>query len=276
MAPPLFVVDGHNVMYRAWFGFPARITSRDKIRDLTGVFGFLALVRKAHLLRAPDSEMLVVFDGENATATRTNADPDYKANRADADHSPIKSLPWIKQALDAVDIRWIELEDHEADDVIASATTHAVGRGRAVVCCSGDRDFYQMLDHPTVSILTPNRAEVAGADVHRRFGVLPRQWPDYRALTGDPADNIPGIRGVGPKTAAGLLADGWHLDDLKGSPRLRNTRAAAVTENWERLLVWRDLIRLQRNVALPPDLLTERMTPPLPLASKILDQIDLW
>ena len=73
-------------------------------------------------------------------------------------------------------------------------------------------------------------------------GVKPLQWPDYRALTGDPADDIPGIRGIGPKTAAALLADGIHLEQLRGSPRLDQPRCAATTACWDQLLTWRDLI----------------------------------
>ena len=94
---------------------------------------------------------------------------------------------------------------------IATLTPATVVAGRRVVCYSGDRDLYQLLDHRGVTILTPTRATLSAADIHRRCGVLPRQWPDYRALTGDPADNIPGIPGVGPKTAAALLADGGRL-----------------------------------------------------------------
>ncbi|MGI5213826.1 5'-3' exonuclease [Plantactinospora sp. CA-290183] len=270
------MVDGHHLLYRAWFGFAAgRIMSRDKTRDLTGVFGFLALARKAHRLRAPESEMIVVFDGENAAAARTDSDPTYKANRAAADHTPIKSLAAVKQALDAIGVRWVELGDHEGDDVIATAANVASGAGRPTVCFTGDRDMYQLLG-PTTTILTPVRAVVTASDVQDRYGVTPRQWPDYRALTGDPVDNIPGIRGIGPKTAAALLADGWHLDDLAGSTRLRNPRCGPVQAQWRQLLGWRDLIRLRRDVPLPEGLIANQATPPLPLPAQTLEQINLW
>ncbi|MFK3983066.1 5'-3' exonuclease H3TH domain-containing protein [Micromonospora sp. NPDC050397] len=271
----LFAVDGHHLLYRAWFGFPARIMSRDRTRDLTGVFGFLALARKAHHLHAPDSEMVVVFDGEFGTADRVRAEPTYKANRATADHTPIKSLPAVKQALSAACVRWAELDNHEGDDVLATAISAATRQGRPVICFSGDRDFYQLLDD-TVTILTPTRAELTGADVQRRFGVLPRQWPDYRALTGDPADNIPGIRGIGPKTAASLLSGGLHLEDLPASPRLDSPRCREVREQWDQVLAWRDIIRLRDDVALPADIVTGQPTPPLPRAAQILEHLDLW
>ncbi|WP_199489301.1 5'-3' exonuclease [Micromonospora craniellae] len=271
----LFLVDGHQLLYRAWFGFPARITSRDKTRDLTGVFGFLALMRKAHRLHAPDHELVVVFDGEHAAARRAAAVPGYKANRAGADHTPIASLPDVKRALDAAAVRWTEIDQMEADDVIATATTSAVHAGRSVVCYSSDRDFYQLLQ-PTVTVLTPRRTFITAADIHHRYCIHPCQWPDCRALTGDPADNIPGIRGIGPTTAANLLTDGWHLDQLPDSPRLRNPRCHPITHQWTQLLAWRDAIRLRTDIPLPDTLITGQPTAPLPRAAHLLDQLHLW
>ncbi|MFE2867709.1 hypothetical protein [Embleya sp. NPDC059259] len=110
---PLLLVDGHHLLYNAWFGFRARITSRESA-DLTGVFGTLALLHKADREHAPDHEVFVAFDGEHGSAARAETDPDYKANRADADHSPIASLPWVKTALDTIGVRWIEHDTAKA------------------------------------------------------------------------------------------------------------------------------------------------------------------
>lgn len=115
--PPLLIVDGHHLLYRAYYGFPARIHNRAKTRDLTGVFGFLALLRKAHLAHAGDHEIVVVFDGENGAASRTDADGAYKANRADADHSPIASLADVKHGLDG-----LSLDDLPASGRLTGAT----------------------------------------------------------------------------------------------------------------------------------------------------------
>ncbi|WP_194823111.1 hypothetical protein [Micromonospora sp. S-DT3-3-22] len=146
---------------------------------------------KAHRLHAPDHELVVVFDGEHAAARRATAVPGYKANRARADHTPITALPDVKRALDAAAVHWTETDEIEGDDIIATATTSAVQAGRSVVCYSSDRDFYQLL-RPAVTVLTPHRTVITAAEIHRRYRIHPRQWPDYRALTGDPADNIPG------------------------------------------------------------------------------------
>jgi DNA polymerase-1 len=273
---PLFLIDGHQLLYRAWFGFPARILSKDKTRDLTGVFGFLALARKAHLLHGEGHELIVVFDGENGSASRNATDPAYKANRVNADHTPIRSLAAVKNVLAVAGVAWIELDTEEADDVLATLAAHAASTRRPVTCFSGDRDLYQLLDHPDATVLTPNRTRITAAQIYQRFQVLPRQWPDYRALTGDPADNIPGIPGIGPKTAATLLADGWHLDDLPGSARIQNHRARTIVHHWDRLRGWRELIRLRTTVALPRDCLTGTPTACLPRAAQLLDAVGLW
>ena len=272
---PLLAVDGHHLLYRSWWGFSdRRITSRDRSRDLTGVFGFLAILRKTHLEMAADHEIVVVFDGENAAASRRDHDSSYKATRADADHTPIKSLRMVKDGLDAAGIAWLELDDHEGDDVLATLTHTARASNRAVTCYSGDRDLLQ-LAAATVTILTPARRRITAEDVHARHRVTPAQWPDYRALTGDPSDNIPGVRGIGPKIAADLLAGGIHLDDLRDSGRLRGTRGQAVTNSWPHVLTWRDLIRLDQHVSLN-DPSTGKPTPAMPRAATILEDLKLW
>jgi 5'-3' exonuclease len=272
---PLLAVDGHHLLYRSWWGFSdRRITSCDGSRDLTGVFGFLAILRKTHLEETPDHEIIVVFDGENAAASRQAQDADYKANRAEADHSPIQSLPMVKDGLDAAGITWIELDDHEGDDVIATLAHTAVADGRTVTCYSGDRDLFQLASED-VTILNPARRRITPDDVLTRHRVTPRQWPDFRALTGDASDNIPGVRGIGPKTAADLLADGLHLEQLQDSPRLNRPRCRAITETWDQVLTWRDMIQLDLHVPVPRGL-TATTTPTMPKAAALLEELHLW
>ena len=274
---PLLAIDGHHLLYRSWWGFSdRRILSRDRKRDLTGIFGFLAILRKTHLEVAADHEIVVAFDGENAAVGRQSIDAGYKANRADADHTAIKSLKPIKEALTATGVRWIELDDFEGDDVIATLTRHATSEGRAVTCYSGDKDLFQLLEHPAISLITPARRHLTSDDIITRYQVTPAQWPDYRALIGDASDNIPGVPGIGPKTAATLLADGFMLDHLPGSTRLQIPRCHVVTTYWERLLRWREMIRLNRNVPLPRDDVRPGPTLPMPRAAEILSSLDLW
>jgi 5'-3' exonuclease len=273
---PLLVVDGHHLLYRSWWGFSdRRITSRNKMRDLTGVFGFLAILRKTHLEEAPDHEIIVVFDGENAAAIRQTRDSGYKNNRAGVDHTAIKSLGMIKDGLDATGVRWIELDTCEGDDIVATIAHTAASAGRNVTCYSSDRDFYQLVNEH-ITLLTPARRRITPAEVSARHHITARQWPDYRALTGDSCDNIPGIRGIGPKTAATLLAGGIHLEQLRNSSRLDAPRCRTVTQHWGQLLTWHDMIRLNRTIPLPSGIGTGQTTPTMPRAAEILDQLGLW
>ncbi|RKS07034.1 DNA polymerase-1 [Nocardiopsis sp. Huas11] len=276
---PVLLVDGHHLLYRCYFGFPARITSRDRTRDLTGVFGFLALLRKAHMAHAADHQIVVVFDGEHGSAARTQADPAYKANRAEADHSPIQSLPDTKNGLDLVGVPWIEIDTAEGDDVIATLTAVASEADRPVLVMSGDKDLLQLLDRPRTRVLNTaaksDRQITTPADVLDRGGVLPRQWPDFRALTGDPADNITGVRGVGPATAARLLSGGIGLEEVFSSDRLSGAIGQRVLNCRQDLLRWRELIRLDHKVPLTPPTGTEP-TPELPPAARVLDGLRLW
>ncbi|MGP4112312.1 5'-3' exonuclease [Streptomyces sp. 4N509B] len=278
---PLLLIDGHHLLYRAWFGFPTRIHSRDGERDLTGVFGFAALLRKAHREHCPDHETLVVFDAEDGSAARRTTDPTYKANRTDADHTPIHSLPPIRRLLDHAGIRWLEHPGAEGDDVLATLATQAADAHRPTVVMSGDKDLFQLLDTPGLRLLNTqlaaDRRFLHAADVTARYSVTPAQWPDYRALTGDPADNIPGVPGIGPATARRLLADGRHLDALAHATLDGLARPLALLRtHWEAALRWRELIRLTRKLPLPNDLLTTTPTPVMSPAAALLEDLDLW
>jgi DNA polymerase I len=273
----LTCVDAHQLLFRAWYGFPARITSRDKERDLTGVFGFFALLRAG--LRdniSEPTEVLVVFDGEDGAAKRKAIDPGYKANRPEGTPPPIKSLADVKRGLDTCGIRWAEIEDEEADDAIATIAT--IAGSRPVTIMSGDKDYYQLLTR-RVSILNtarkPGQRTIGPADIEARYGITASQWCDFRALVGDPSDGLPGISGIGPKTAARLLAGGLALDDLPLSGRLAGRTGKAVLDGWEQLLVTRNLIRMNADIPLPNPP-TGRTSPQFPPAAAIVEELGLW
>lgn len=277
---PLLLVDGHNLLWGATFGFPAEVRSRDKTRNLTGLFAFFALLRVAvrDELPAPP-EIIVVFDGEHGSAGRRATDDSYKAQRPTdpAALAPLLFLPHVKRGLDAAGITWVELPHDEADDVIATLTT-TTPAGREVIVMSRDRDFYQLVTSQVRILNTRFRAGarlVDPAGVRDRHGVDPHQWPDYRALTGDPADNIPGVRGIGSGTAVKLLAGGLTLDDLPSSGRLDHGRGRAVTEQWEHALKWRSMIRLITDLDVPvrPN---GRISPAIPAPRDIVETLQLW
>lgn len=278
--PPLLLVDGHNLLWGAAFGFPAEIRSHDKTRLLTGLFGFFALLRVAirdDLSEPP--EVIVVFDGQHGGSDRKQIDPTYKAQRPtdEAALAPIRFLPAVQRGLTARGIAWIEIDHAEADDVIA-ALVHTTSDPRRVLLLSRDRDYYQLLTdrvHVLNTAMRCGHRHLTPAEVYIRHHVTPAQWPDYRALTGDPADNIPGVRGIGDKTAAALLAGGLTLDDLPTSGRLDIGRARAVREQYNLALTWHDMIRLNPDIALPLHP-TGHASEPLPRAADIVEELDLW
>lgn len=276
-AADLVLVDGHNLAWIAATGTPASVSSRDRSRDLTGVFMFFALLRKAIRENIPGApEVLVVFDGEQGSAGRKAIDPGYKANRTEETPLPVRSLPDIKRGLDSLGLPWTEIDAHEADDVIASAARHAEGRRRLVL--SRDRDFYQLLSDQ-VHVLNTSRPAghriITAEEVTRRFQVTPDQWCDRAALVGDVSDNIPGVRGVGTVTAARLLADCLHLEDLPGSGRLRGRTGEAILTSWRHVLTWRGIARAVDTIELPawP---TGRPTPEIPKAAEVIEALNLW
>ncbi|MGH3693470.1 MAG: 5'-3' exonuclease [Pseudonocardiaceae bacterium] len=278
---PLLLVDGHNLLWGATFGFPAPIYSRDKTRLLTGLFAFFALLRVAIRDDVPGGapEVIVVFDGEHGATTRKQAHEGYKASRPTDDQAlaPLLFLPDIKRGLDNRAIAWIELEYAEADDVVATLVA-ATPEPRTVIILSRDRDYYQLVTHRVQVLNTKFRAGrklVTPAEVYARHQVTPAQWTDFRALTGDSADDIPGVKGVGAKTATTLLAGGLTLEDLPASGRLATGRGRAVTEQFDLALKWRDMIRL--NVCLDlPRWPTGQASPPLFRPADIVEELGLW
>ncbi len=277
---PLLLVDGHNLLWGATFGFPAEIRSRDKTRLLTGLFGFFALLRVAIREDIPEPpEVIVVFDGQYGGTDRKQIDPAYKAQRPtdDAALAPIRFLPDVKRGLNHCGIAWIEIEHAEADDVIA-ALVHSTPPPRPILLMSRDRDYYQLVtDRVTVlnTKMRPGHRHIGPAQVYERHQVTPAQWADFRALTGDPADNIPGIPGIGAKTAATLLAGGLTLDDLPTSGRLDNGRGRTVRDQLDLAIKWRDMIRLNHNVAIPQTP-TGQPSPALPRPADIVEALELW
>ena len=274
---PLVIVDGMNLLWRAAYGFPARIRTRQGV-DRTAVFGFFALLRVGLRQVTPAPECVVCFDGEYGADDRKRIDPDYKRNRQAVDKTPIESLPDILRGLDRIGIRWF-FDDHlEADDIVATLVEREAGRHTYIM--STDRDFYQLVNG-SVSVLNtrrrPGEKVIDPDDIREEFGVEPEQWADYRALTGDSSDNIRGVRGVGPVTARRLLSGGVGLGDLGNLDRLTGRIGEKIRdmETWDQLIKDRRLIGLRSDLPIP-NLCSGAPTPEPPVAAAILEDLALW
>lgn len=270
LEPMLFLVDGNNLLWRAAHGHPAPFTASDG-RDLTPLFRFFTLLRRALGTYGLFAECVVCFDGPAAWTSRLRIDPSYKANRRyDAEKVAFMNwLPEIRATLHSAGVACIEVEDEESDDVLATLTARA-GR-RHVRILSTDRDYFQLLA-PTVTVVSAKcrPALVEAARLVEWYGVDASQWCDFRALAGDASDGIPGVHGLGPKRAAELLAAGRTLDDLAHDRRVD----ARLRDSWDDVFRWRQLIRLRTDVDVPlrP---TGEPTPKLPSPVAVCRELGL-
>jgi len=221
----LLLLDGHSLAYRAFFALPAENFSTSTGQHTNGVYGFTAMLINVLRDEQP-THVAVAFDVSRQTF-RTEAYAEYKAGRSATPTEFSGQIPLLKEVLDALRIRHVEVDGMEADDIIATLTTRGEEAGMQVLICSGDRDTFQLVSDD-VTVLYPMRgvsemARMTPDAVEARYGVRPDRYSDLAALVGESSDNLPGVPGVGPKTAAkwinqfgdltGLVA---HIDEIKG------------------------------------------------------------
>ena len=230
---PLFVLDGMSLAFRAYFALPADL-STEAGTVTNALHGFVAMlvnmVRDHH-----PAALAVAFDLEGPTF-RDELVPDYKAGRAETPEDLPPQFEFIREVLASLNVPVVGVVGYEADDVLATLATQARDRGCDVVVVTGDRDSFQLVEDPHVKVLY-NRRGVSDyalydeAGIVERTGVVPAKYPMLASLRGDPSDNLPGVPGVGEKTAAKLLNTYGDLDGIfanldKLSPKLRENLAA--------------------------------------------------
>jgi 5'-3' exonuclease len=247
---PLLVVDGQNLLYRAMLGF-ARAAEPER-KPLVGAAGFLALLRSSLRDFHRQPEIMVCLDGAAGCSWRRQLWPAYKQQRPSVDGQILAGVAALRPLLDTFGVAWLELDDQEADDVIASLV--ALDPTRPTGILSSDRDLLQLVtDRVWVldAARRPGQRYMSPTAVICRYGVTAGQWCDYRALVGDVSDNIPGVHGVGPARAVRLLAGGGRLEDLQELGRLTGAVGESIAGSWAALLTWRTLIRLRGDLQLP-------------------------
>jgi DNA polymerase-1 len=202
-APLLLVIDGHAYAYRAFYAI--RRLNAPSGKPTNAIFGFIKTLQKIRAQLQP-SHLLVVWDG-GLSAARLKALPEYKAQRPPMPQDLDEQLHEIQEYLHAAGIASACVDGVEADDLIATMAHHAVAHAAEVVIASPDKDFMQLVS-PRVGLLNPNGKTESvwhAPEVVAKAGVEPEQIVDWLSLVGDSVDNIPGVDGVGPKTAAELL-----------------------------------------------------------------------
>ena len=211
--------------YRAFFALPAENFQTTSGQSTNAVYGFTSML--INLLRDEEPTHVAVAFDLSRVSFRTEAYSEYKANRAKSPDEFKGQVSLIQEVLDAMGIPWITKEGFEADDIIATMTRNARSDGMQVLVCSGDRDSFQLIDDGT-TVLYPKLgvsvlSRIDPAEVEKRYGVTPERYRHLAALVGETSDNLPGVPGVGPKTAAKWITayDGLegiieHLGEIKG------------------------------------------------------------
>jgi DNA polymerase-1 len=250
---PVLLVDGNSLTYRAFFALPTDMaTASGQITN--AVFGFTSMLINVLKDQRP-SGVLVAFDRPEPTF-RHDADPTYKAQREAAPDILRQQMGLVREVLAALGIQTVEASGWEADDLIATAAERLVEAGHRVVIVTGDRDAYQLVRDPHVMVLY-NRRGVSDyalydeAGIEERTGVPPSLYPQYAALRGDPSDNLPGVPGVGEKTAAKLIVNYGGLDGIfahvdEQTPKLR----ASLAEHEDRVRKNHDVMILRTDAPL--------------------------
>jgi DNA polymerase-1 len=247
--PKLLLLDGHSLAYRAFFALPTDLATKSGTVT-NAVYGFTSMLTKVLADEKPDY-IAVAFDAPGGSAYRYELDPDYKAGRKETPDLFASQLPLIHEVLDALEIPQLQVPGVEADDVIATLATQAADEDIDVVVVTGDRDTFQLVRDPHLKVLYNRRGvsdyalyDEAGI-AEKCLGVTPARYLDYASLRGDTSDNLPGVPGIGEKTAAKLITiygslEGIfeHVDELP--PKQRTNLAEAR----ERVFKNREMSRL--------------------------------
>ncbi|MGQ0670890.1 MAG: DNA polymerase I [Actinomycetota bacterium] len=252
--PPkrLFLLDGHSLSYRAFFALPPDLaTSTGQVTN--AVYGFTSMLIKLLGEERPDY-LVVAFDVGSPTV-RLEKYAEYKAGRPEAPDEFRQQLGLIVEVLETLKVPVIGIEGHEADDAIATLALQAVERGIDAVIVTADRDFFQLV-RPGITVMFNRKgiSDIVRYDeeaIRERFGLPPEQYLDYVALKGDPSDNIPGVPGVGEKTASRLVQDFGSIEELlERTSELKGKLRESIESAGEQLARNKDLARLETSLAL--------------------------
>jgi DNA polymerase-1 len=240
------LIDGNSIAYRAFYALPDDLATRSG-QITNAVFGFTRMLVRLLNDHHPDA-IAVAWDVSRHTF-RTDSYPEYKAQREKAPDHFRSQLPLIDEVLQALEIAQLRMEGYEADDIIASLTRQAVEDGWEVLVVTGDRDAFQLVGGPVKVVYTRRGiSDVVIADqgyVEERYGIEPDQYVEYAALRGDTSDNLPGVPGVGEKTASRLVAEYGSVEGVyqaiaEMTPKLMESLA----ENREQVFLNRQLMSL--------------------------------
>ena len=217
MKKRLVLIDGHAVVYRAYYAFPTTLTTKEG-ELVNAVYGFTSILLSV-IRELKPTHIAVAFDLDKPTFRHQDF-ADYKAHRPETEEELKNQIGRVKEVVKTLNIPIFEVEGFEADDVIGTLAKQAHSKKIQVVIVTGDQDAMQLVNG-NVRVFVPGRGKIPAKlygrkEVKEKYGFNPKQMIDFKALCGDPSDNIPGIRGVGPKTAKGLIEKYEGVEGIYG------------------------------------------------------------
>ena len=243
----LYLIDGTSYIYRAFHALPPMTTSRGL--PTNAIYGFTTMFLKILRERVPEY-MAAVFDAGGETERHREFEA-YKAQRPPMPDALTPQIPYVYKVVEALNVPTLLEEGCEADDIIGTVATRAADNGFRVTIVSGDKDLFQLVG-PAIQVYDSMRDKTYGVqEVQDRYGVPPQAMVDLMSLTGDAVDNIPGVPGVGEKTASALIQEFGTLEDLLGSldhvkrPKLRE----ALKTHAEQVRMNRALVALRTTLS---------------------------
>lgn len=246
----LYLIDGYGFVFRAYHALSKQNLTRADGTPVGAVFAFTNMLMKLQNDHVADY-MAVIFDAGSKTF-RNDMYKEYKANRPPAPEDLIPQFPLVREAAIALGLPAVEMKGYEADDIIATYTKQARMLGHEVVIISSDKDLMQLVGDGVEMFDAMKSRSIGIEQVVEKFGVTPDKVLDVLALMGDSSDNVPGVPGIGPKTAAELINQFGSLDDVlnRAGEVKQNKRRESLIENREKALLSRDLVRLCDEVPL--------------------------
>jgi DNA polymerase-1 len=249
----VFLVDGSSYIFRAYHALPPLNRKSDGLQ-VNAVLGFCNMLWKLLREMPPDNRpthLAIVFDKSEITF-RNNLYPDYKAHRPPAPDDLIPQFPLIREAVRAFDLPCLEQVGFEADDLIATYVREACERGATATIVSSDKDLMQLVTDCVTMYDTMKDRRIGVAEVIEKFGVPPEKVVEVQALAGDSTDNVPGVPGIGVKTAAQLIVEYGDLETLlqRAGEIKQPKRREALIENAEKARISRQLVLLDDKVEL--------------------------
>lgn len=244
----VILIDGHNLLFRMFYGIPAPIRN-SKGKDIRGLIGFIGSLKKLVDEFKPYS-LYIIFDSETSKNSNLAIDKEYKTNRIDysnvaEEENPFSQLPLIKKALKYLDITYLEVENNEADDFIASIVSKTMNEYQYIIV-STDRDFIQLVDNNVFLYVPRGKKSILynREEVIKKYNVIPEKYVIFKSLVGDKSDNIKGVNGIGNIIAAKILKYNSVQEFIDNNPNSRFSNI--LISNKELIIKNQKLIELNK------------------------------